>query len=144
MSLLLDDIKKRHIAELDFHIVEYELVDTTIQATQDTSSADDDQMAHNRERSQRVQKTIKLQDIFTKKRQKPTGPEEDVSRVLLLGSPGTGVFTLRFSYILSLQHREDILEQKTVLWMDNWGMGLRVSSSVPLAHQGTHWKSTSV
>lgn len=93
MSLLLDDINKRHIANLDFHIVEYEMVDTKNQVTNDRSSTNADQMAHNLERSQRVQKAIKLQDIFARRCQRPSGPEEEASRVLLLGSPGIGLST---------------------------------------------------
>lgn len=89
---MLDNVKKRHIADFDFHIVVYELVDATNQVLNNVSSTGDDQMAHNLERCNWVQTPIHLQDIFAPRRQKPFGPKDEVSRVLLLGNPGTGMF----------------------------------------------------
>lgn len=93
--MLLNDLDKRHVADFDFHNVVYELVDAENRFTNNMSSTDGDQMAHNLERSRWVQRTIKLKDIFVKRRQRPSGPEEEVNRVLLLGNPGTGLSIIR-------------------------------------------------
>jgi len=96
VSLLLDDVKTRHITEFDFHNVVYELAETMGLVSNTISSTDGDQMAHNLERSQWVQTPIKLQDLFAKRRQKPSGPEEEVNSVLLLGNPGAGLSTIYY------------------------------------------------
>jgi len=94
VSLLIDDVEKRHITDCDFHIVVYELVDAENRFTNNVRSTDEDQMAHNVERSRWIQTPIKLKDVFAKRRQKPSGPKEEVNCVLLLGNPGTGLFTM--------------------------------------------------
>jgi len=114
VSLLLDDAKKRHITDFDFNVVVYELVDAKNQVSDNVSSTDGDQIAHNIERSRRVQKSLKLQDIFAKRRQKPSGPEEEVNRVLLLGNPGTGLSIRLLCWIISLQCRQDVAKQEIV------------------------------
>lgn len=96
MSLLLDDVEERRIVDFDFHIVVYELVGAKNEVTNNTSSADGDQMAHNLERSNWAQKPIRLKEIFSKRRQKLSWPEEEVSHVLILGNPGTGMHNQPF------------------------------------------------
>jgi len=96
VSLLVNDGKERHIAAFDFHTVVYDLLNSKNYVANNVGSTDGDQLAHNMERSQRVPMPIKLQDIFANRRQKPSGPEEEVNCVLLLGNPGTGMSTIYF------------------------------------------------
>ena len=46
------------------------------------------------ERTEWKKRTIALQDLFTKRRLKPDGPIEEISKVLLIGEAGTGKTTL--------------------------------------------------
>lgn len=95
VSMFLDDVKKGHVADFNFHIVVHELVDAKKQAINSARSTDDDQMGHNLERRCWAQAPIQLQDILTRRVQKPPGRNEEETRgVLMIGNPGTGLSVL--------------------------------------------------
>lgn len=88
------------MADFDFHLAVYEAVDAMNQVRNGASLSVNDLIAHNLERCLSIKTSVKLHDIFARGRQKPSGPEEEVGRVLMLGNPGTGLPTPPFSQFL--------------------------------------------
>jgi flagellar biosynthesis GTPase FlhF len=64
------------------------------QAAADSQEGKENQVMAVQERTECKKRPIALQDLFTKRRLKPDGPIEEISKVLLIGEAGTGKTTL--------------------------------------------------
>ena len=90
MSLFSDKNEQRHIRTFDFNLEQYEKVVVSQDVVGQSSQEIYNQLENNLQRTMKVRKPIKIQDLFKAHGTSTHRFHENSQRILVIGNPGTG------------------------------------------------------